>query len=577
MSESEEYKKLLQEYQNLQLRVTKFSAVEQAMINIRDRLDSELEMHKRMQVYSTLALRSENEIEFATLTSESIVDIFETEMGMVVIDKKSNRSEPVLALEGTSLLFDEQLEVVNNVRELNKLYGNSIMILDNAALKPFAFFNTMQEILWYSFKDRDLGLTITILGMNSIQRAPLYNTIESRIKAIFSVFAQQGSSILANLKKSETIANHVEALTTASAELNKLSLIATKTQNGVIITNGEGKTEWVNKAFEDLYEFSLEEMRGKTPKELIIEEALHPVLLEVISSSARERRTRSTTMKTRSKSNREFSSFIEITSVFSDSGVVTNTVCLIKDVTQILEYQQNLEAKNAELKKINLELDNFVYSVSHDLRSPLLSIKGLLNLISMDETKNSVELSYANLALASVDRLDETIQEILDYSRNARFELNLSDVNIEEVIRSIFEDLRFAAEPPVHFVLENDGSPVIHTDKFRIETVLKNLIGNGFKFRKPGTADAVVKVSLHTNANETLLSVVDNGIGISEKSQPRIFEMFYRGSSDVPGTGLGLYICKEIVEKLHGTISATSEVGEGTTIKLKIPHQTNNK
>jgi PAS domain S-box-containing protein len=433
----------------------------------------------------------------------------------------------------------------------------------------------LKEALWYHHAEKELGFSITVVGMNSIARAPLYNTIETRLKAIFSVFCQQVTSILTNITRGQTIKMQFEALTAATTELNKLSLIATKTQNCVIITDANGKIEWVNRAFEELYDYRLEEIAGKLPREVIVAPDSQEVIVHLVKTAVSARQTQSKNISTFSKHHHEFRSFIEITPVFNESDDLTNTVALIKDITEIHNYQVSLEQKNIELKKINSELDNFVYSVSHDLRSPLLSIKGLLNLIAMDETKNNLDLSYIQLALTSVDRLDDTIQEILDYSRNARFDLNLTQVDLREIVQHIFEDLKYSVEPRVHFALEVTGSSVITTDEYRLETILKNLVGNGFKYRKTGSDQCEVRVTVDTSGKAIKIAVSDNGMGISQKNLPRIFEMFYRGSSEVPGTGLGLYICKEIIEKLNGTISAKSEVGKGTTVKLQLPAQPN--
>lgn len=575
MSDTEEYNKLLAEYRNLQLRVTKFSAVEQAMINIRDRLDSELDMHKRMHTYSTLALECNSENEFAALTAESIVGIFETEMALVFIDKLQDRQSYIFSWEGVDSASVNTNKAADILRSLTSKHSNAVEILSAGELKMFQPVYALKEALWYHHAEKELGFSITVLGMNSIARAPLYNTIETRLKAIFSVFCQQVTSLLTNITRGQTIKMQFDALTAATKELNKLSLIATKTQNCVIITDAAGKIEWVNRAFEELYEFTLEEISGKLPREVIVAPDSQEMIVNLVKTAVATRQTQSKTILTFSKHHHEFRSFIEITPVFNDSDELMNTVALIKDVTEIHNYQVSLEQKNVELKKINSELDNFVYSVSHDLRSPLLSIKGLLTLIAMDETKHKLDLSYIQLALTSVDRLDDTIQEILDYSRNARFDLNLTQVDLCEIVRHIFEDLKYSVEPPVLFNLDIIGSSVITTDKFRLETILKNLVGNGFKYRRTDIDQCNVLVKVDTTGDVVDISVSDNGIGISEKNLPRIFEMFYRGSSAVPGTGLGLYICKEIAEKLNGTLRAESELGKGTTIKLQLPNHYN--
>ncbi|MFM7824081.1 MAG: ATP-binding protein [Bacteroidota bacterium] len=238
---------------------------------------------------------------------------------------------------------------------------------------------------------------------------------------------------------------------------------------------------------------------------------------------------------------------------------------------EMREAREDVENKNSELRKINTELDKFVYSISHDLRSPLLSIKGILQLIPLKEQLSAATVKYLKMAEKSVNRLDQTIQEILDYSRNARLDLKLSTFSLVQMIEGIFADLRYANEYPVSFSLEVSGGTNIQSDKYRMDTLLKNIIGNAVKYRNPDVQEHWVKVTVTSRNNLHIVSVSDNGMGISEKSLPKIFDMFYRGSSSVTGTGLGLYICKEIIGRLEGTIDVESIPGKGSTFILTVP------
>lgn len=238
---------------------------------------------------------------------------------------------------------------------------------------------------------------------------------------------------------------------------------------------------------------------------------------------------------------------------------------------EMRDAREDLEIKNTELSKINTELDKFVYSISHDLRSPLLSIKGIIQLIPVKEKISDATAKYLQMAEKSVNRLDQTIQEILDYSRNARLDLKLSSFSLVQMIEGIFADLRYANEYPVSFSLEVSGSTKIQSDKYRMDTLLKNIIGNAAKYRKTGENEHWVKVSISSLNNQHIIRVSDNGTGITEKSMPKIFDMFYRGSSSVSGTGLGLYICKEIVVRLEGTIEVESVYGVGSSFTITVP------
>jgi PAS domain S-box-containing protein len=241
------------------------------------------------------------------------------------------------------------------------------------------------------------------------------------------------------------------------------------------------------------------------------------------------------------------------------------------DITNLKNIEKSVLKKNEELKKINTELDNFVYSVSHDLRSPLLSIKGILELILKTTVLDEKITNYLNLAKTSTIRLDGTIQEILEYSKNARYELELEVFNVQELVQQIYDDLKFTDNMAVNFEMDIQGSPIIYSDKKRCNTLLKNLIGNSVKYKRNNIDNSFVKFSINITHDNIQMLVVDNGMGISELSIGKVFDMFYRGTKLSVGTGLGLYICKEIVNKLHGEISVKSQLNIGTTFEINIP------
>ena len=225
--------------------------------------------------------------------------------------------------------------------------------------------------------------------------------------------------------------------------------------------------------------------------------------------------------------------------------------------------------KNEELKKTNAELDRFVYSVSHDLRSPLLSINGVIDILKQKESLSETGNQLLDMIINSIDRLDNSIVEILDYSRNARFDVEHVEVDLKTILEQITTDLQHLA--PVIFNIQFETSAIVVSDKFRLITILKNTISNAVKYRKQNQTDCFVKINVSKENNFTNIRVEDNGIGISEKSLPKIFDMFYRATSSVAGTGLGLYICKEMITKLGGTIKIDSNLGEGTTVTIQIP------
>ena len=238
---------------------------------------------------------------------------------------------------------------------------------------------------------------------------------------------------------------------------------------------------------------------------------------------------------------------------------------------KLVERSVEVNKKNYDLIKANGELDNFVYRVSHDLRSPLLSVKGLLSLVFQSPDLNEKTEGYLRRAETSINRLDDTIREILEYSRNSRLAQKLEVFDIRRMVELIFEDLRYLAGPQFNFTIELNGPNEVMSDGYRINTVMRNLISNSVKYRRNDIPDPGLKVTIDNLPKLVTIKVEDNGEGIPENSLPRVFEMFYRGTNTSVGTGLGLYICREVIEKLNGDIRISSTPGKGTLVTIELP------
>lgn len=243
----------------------------------------------------------------------------------------------------------------------------------------------------------------------------------------------------------------------------------------------------------------------------------------------------------------------------------------IKEIRARLEIERSKKIIEAQKNKLNEELDNFVYSVSHDLRSPLLSVKGILSLLFETGDIDKSAEQYLRMAESSIDRLDNTIQDILEYSRNSRLDVQPEWFDIREVVQHIFDDIQFIAESPIQFEISIEGNSMVYSDKSRIATIIKNLASNAAKYRSFDKPESIVKFAMKQTGLLLEFSMTDNGIGIPQNEIDKVFNMFYRVSSDRIGTGLGLFIVKEITRKLNGRVGIESEVGSGTTISVSLP------
>lgn len=243
------------------------------------------------------------------------------------------------------------------------------------------------------------------------------------------------------------------------------------------------------------------------------------------------------------------------------------------DVTQRRNDRRSILENNTELKKINAELDNFVYSVSHDLRSPLLAILGLVQLIQNRQKDPDAINRYITMIAQSANRMDDTIKEILEYSRNARLEHDIREINFEDLIQQTFNDVKHISQDPVQLEYSIEQDSPFYSDIYRVGTIFKNIISNAVKYRKKAADNNFLKIKINSGNLDARIEFADNGEGIPAQHQDRVFDMFYRASSSAPGTGLGLYICKEMVNNLNGTINVESSEGNGSVFTVTLQNK----
>jgi signal transduction histidine kinase len=222
------------------------------------------------------------------------------------------------------------------------------------------------------------------------------------------------------------------------------------------------------------------------------------------------------------------------------------------------------------LSKRNTELDNFVYSVSHDLRAPIASVLGLINLARVDKDVAMKDM-YLEMINKSALQQDHFIKEILDQSRNSRLEVKREEILFEPLIEETFNQLKFATSTgkSVERVINIEQDGPFFSDRWRLKVILNNIISNAIRYRNG--KDPVIKVNVAINGRLAKLAIEDNGKGIEKEHMPNIYKMFYRATDDGAGSGLGLYIVKEAIDKLNGHINIESEIGKGTTVQLEIP------
>lgn len=252
----------------------------------------------------------------------------------------------------------------------------------------------------------------------------------------------------------------------------------------------------------------------------------------------------------------------------SFSGKELNNQNYIEGVIQdITDRKRNY----LELKKVNFELDNFVYHASHDLRSPLRSILGLTNLLKIENPSDTAREVIDKIE-NSINRLDHLVTDLLTFSKNSRTKENIIEINFDELLKETLDAVPLEYTQDIALQKKVAVSDKFLGDKTRISVILNNLIVNAFKYQDSSKKNPYVFVSITADKKEIKIRIEDNGEGIAQQNQQKIFDMFYRASETSDGSGLGLYIVKNVVDTLKGRIYMTSVEKEGTTFEVILPN-----
>jgi PAS domain S-box-containing protein len=246
---------------------------------------------------------------------------------------------------------------------------------------------------------------------------------------------------------------------------------------------------------------------------------------------------------------------------FENRGFVEG---IIFDISE--QYSQMLE-----LQRVNEQLDNFTYHASHDLRAPLSSILGLLNLGTKEASMETVQ-TYLEMIRGRVDHMDTLLKDLIAVSYNNTTEPKTETFNFKYEVADIIKASQY---PDLNFDINVEifEGYDFRTDAIRLRTVLRNLLSNAFKYHNPEVEKPKISLSIRVDPTHCAIQLRDNGIGIEHQFKNRVYEMFFRATDRSTGTGLGLYIVKSMLEKLKGKISFESTLNIGTTFLITIPNR----
>ncbi len=341
--------------------------------------------------------------------------------------------------------------------------------------------------------------------------------------------------------------------------------------DAVIATNNEFRIQSWNKAAETIYGWREEEVLGKTMSELMTivyqQDSREEVMADFLSKGHWQGRV---------TQNRKDGTLIpvlsSVTAVKDQHGAVIGAVAVNRDISDQLEIEEALRERTRSLEASNEDLAQFAYAASHDLQEPLRMITSYLQLIAqrhqdqLDEEANE----FIGYAIDGARRMRQLIVDLLAYSRIGQQNQGIGQVDLEKILQQVLFNLEVQIQE-ANITITHDPLPTITADKTQMLQLLQNLISNAIKFRSE--ASPKIHVSATQDPSNWMIQVTDNGIGMERELTKKIFAIFQRlhTREEYPGTGIGLAICKKIVQKHKGEIWVDSEPGSGSTFSFSIP------
>ena len=480
-----------------------------------------------------------------------------TDLLLSIYKKEANNKLPFELFELHSLINDSisrnsiiEYELRNSFE--NKILQDSVKSANQrkiAALHYNQHIHKQRSIIWTG-----VGLTALLLVLIFYIFKNYKN--KQRINRIIS----QENIILAEQK--QEVQNHVFQL---------LSVVESA-RDFIAYSKDEFSFSYINKAGKKLLQLSDAAAQSYDYADIFNKSTLD--LVQKALRISREKGFYSGEADIKLNNNYSFPILLNIVCYKNENGEVEQYSMIARDITYLKNYQKEITQQNIQLQKVNSELDHFVYSISHDLRAPLISVVGVLEIIETEFYLDDSDLhSYLAMLHLGLMRTDDSIKNILQYSKNSRESVKVGRVFIravvEEVINSFHSDL---IEKNIELTIEIEDQIPFYNDSVRLQTILNNLVDNAIKYQDANKKNKKILIRFTSEEQKSILTVWDNGIGIEEDCGDKIFEMFYRGSSLSAGSGLGLYIVKQIVELLAAEILVKTVYEEMKAFSIVFPN-----
>lgn len=356
----------------------------------------------------------------------------------------------------------------------------------------------------------------------------------------------------------------------------KYKQVVENINDALVIDDVEGKVVFANKQFEQLFELSESDLAH-----CYFEDFIAPAYQLACRQRHEKRVTGEQNVEDafellgQTKSLKKI--WIEVkVSTLREQGKIIGTISVIRNIHQRKLDELELERRNKELIRINEELDKFVYSTSHDLRAPLISVLRLVQICEEDFYPNDNDLhTLLKHMKEGLNRTDRVIRRILEYSKNKRFDIIPEPIDLSVLVKDLMAEMEFIqANDRIEFKMRIPEGLHVVTDKPRLSMILDHLITNAVKYQRPAEPNKFILIRASANERGVEVILEDNGEGIPSEIRPKIFDMFYRGSPTSNGSGLGLYIVKQTLKSLKGDIQVVSTHGKGTFFRFFLPYLT---
>jgi PAS domain S-box-containing protein len=244
---------------------------------------------------------------------------------------------------------------------------------------------------------------------------------------------------------------------------------------------------------------------------------------------------------------------------------VQGLVLKLHDITQ-------KKKKEKDLVRSNQHLDQVIYKTTHDLKAPLMSALGLVKIA--EDAPLEAKDQYIGLIKKTLVKLDAYIDEMNNFFRNEKLALQRDKIDLGALLKEEQENLKNLDHgDKIDVLFEVDNSVEWYSDAIRVKTIVTNIFSNAIKYQDLQKQNPFIKIAAHVTEEFCDLSIEDNGIGIEPEFQDKIFDLFFRATDQSKGTGLGLFIVKDTIERLKGMIKVKSRQGKGTTFFIRIPNQ----